>query len=602
MWLINVDTFELKEFVGNYVPAYAILSHTWDDDEVSFQDMKDLEVAMRKKGFRKIQFCCSQARVDGWDWAWVDTCCIDKSSRYDWTQGHKADGLCVVNRFSSAELSEAINSMFRWYERSMICYVYLGDTNSSSKGQLRKCRWFSRGWTLQELLAPFEVVFYSRTWDYIGTKLDLKDTIESITGIYGLVLCHELSISKVSVATRLQWASQRKTTRVEDLSYSLLGIFGVNMPLLYGEGHKAFHRLQEHIMRSTQDHTIFLWNYDPECNLSDPRNSAEAFYWEPFDMLAKSPFYFHETHVSIPTTTHHFPDTEFTISERGLRISLPLLKVDRTHIHKFPGLGSLMDANKNVYLAALNCLVKSDLNDDSTTTTSSPDSQSRSPVELLAGQLSPQKASAEADSKVIAIVLQQGSKKHVSHYTRYGPWFYVLNMEECSIWDYQTCFISNGPPTADSRPDLLPLILKANDLDYIETKASVACVECQSTEECEEEVEVYDITYDLKSKNGPRLSFQLRLLGRNVSGIICGIAASTPDQIHQCYFHPQSSVGDEGSRETYTVVPDRQGPVFKRRQLLDGGLEADLTVVRKSLFPLDFYTPYLKITKSSIST
>ncbi|KAI1078760.1 heterokaryon incompatibility protein-domain-containing protein [Whalleya microplaca] len=295
MRLINVETFVIHEFIGKSVPEYAILSHTWEDDEVLLQDMLDIDVAKKKHGFRKIESCCRQARDDGWDWAWVDTCCIDKTS--------------------SAELSEAINSMFQWYARSMVCYVYLSDITSSLESDLHSSRWFFRGWTLQELVAPFDVVFYSHPWNYIGTKLGLNEIIESITGIHKLVLSHDIPISEISVATRMHWANKRQTTRVEDMAYSLLGIFDVNMTLLYGEGSKAFGRLQEQILRATEDHTIFLWDCKASDSLSvtsSKRNVAASrdgestdgedsddspVHWQPVKMLAQSPSAFHRNRL-----------------------------------------------------------------------------------------------------------------------------------------------------------------------------------------------------------------------------------------------------------------------------------------------------------------
>ncbi|KAI6002305.1 hypothetical protein F5J12DRAFT_906395 [Pisolithus orientalis] len=145
---------------------------------------------------------------DGYTWLWIDTCCIDKRS--------------------SAELSEAINSMYRWYRNSQMCYVYLND-------------WFSRGWTLQELVAPKEAEFFNKSWVSIGIKQDLTSLLEDITRI------PEKSVR--AVAHIMSWAADRKTTRVEDRAYSLLGLFGVNMPMLYGEGSKAFQRLQLEIIR-----------------------------------------------------------------------------------------------------------------------------------------------------------------------------------------------------------------------------------------------------------------------------------------------------------------------------------------------------------------
>ena len=147
-------------------------------------------------------------------WA-VDTCCIDKSS--------------------SAELTESINSMYRWYQEAAICYAYLFDVQSGDMSSLSRSAWLTRGWTLQELIAPARVEFYSSTWDNLRTKASLKKEISAVTGIDVEVL-EGADPDRFSVTKRMSWASKRTTTRVEDRAYSLLGLFGVNMPMLYGEG------------------------------------------------------------------------------------------------------------------------------------------------------------------------------------------------------------------------------------------------------------------------------------------------------------------------------------------------------------------------------
>ncbi|KUJ14849.1 HET-domain-containing protein, partial [Mollisia scopiformis] len=245
MRLLNVGTKQLKDFMGDdNIPEYAILSHTWGEDEVTFDGLLDLFVKS-KLGYTKIDYCCQQALEDGLEWVWIDTCCIDKSS--------------------SAELSEAINSMFRWYQNAVCCYVYLSDyfqsTGSDEVGNasgFANCRWFTRGWTLQELLAPKTVLFYSRTWIYLGSKDTLCKTLSEITGIERETLEGE-ALNRTSIARRMYWAAGRVTTRTEDLAYCLLGIFDVNMPLLYGEGEKAFFRLQEEIIKSSSDQSLFAW-------------------------------------------------------------------------------------------------------------------------------------------------------------------------------------------------------------------------------------------------------------------------------------------------------------------------------------------------------
>ncbi|KAF7507209.1 hypothetical protein GJ744_010891 [Endocarpon pusillum] len=233
------------------IPSYAILSHTWGEDfeEISF---KDLKIGPRSDtaGYRKLKFCAQQAARDELRYIWVDTCCIDRSN--------------------NTELSEAINSMFRWYQRAVRCYVYLpdvhtdgGDSNNSMQlwePQFRKSRWFTRGWTLQELLAPSSVEFFDASGHKLGDKRGLERQLHEITGISVQAL-RGTALSKFPVSERLSWAETRQTKREEDKAYSLLGIFNIHIPLIYGEGmNSAFKRLKEEIDKnssSIQD-TILL--------------------------------------------------------------------------------------------------------------------------------------------------------------------------------------------------------------------------------------------------------------------------------------------------------------------------------------------------------
>jgi hypothetical protein len=273
------------EHFGEDIPRYAILSHTWatDSDEVVFKDIVK-GGGKNKMGYRKLTFCAKQAASDGLQLFWVDTCCIDKSS--------------------STELQEAINSMYQWYQKADKCYVYLSDvstggsagsdgstqqgwkqafrgsrwftrrwtlqelfapTSDVSTGESTGCdgstqpgwkqafqdsRWFTRGWTLQELLAPTSVEFFSSEGDCLGSKTSLLREIHAATGISPEAL-QGSPLHHFSIETRLSWAERRKTKREEDKAYALLGIFEVYMPLIYGEGESnAFRRLRDEIQRS----------------------------------------------------------------------------------------------------------------------------------------------------------------------------------------------------------------------------------------------------------------------------------------------------------------------------------------------------------------
>lgn len=316
MRLINTTTtLTLTSFLlpVSFLPPYAILSHTWSpspDDEVTFQEFISLpphELEKKKeKGYAKIKQTCHRAKKSGIDGAWVDTCCIDKSS--------------------SVELAEASNSMWGWYRGATVCFAVLGDLEPLPKGmgghglgknasgerwregdgksnvgsgsdagsnvstgsetgsatsshsqagrmdhlishdekvaRFKSCRWFTRGWTVQELIAPSRIGFYNSKWEFVGEKSSLKHVLAEITQINESVLENSALLPTIPVAQRMSWASSRVTTRPEDMAYCLLGIFDVQIPLLYGEGEKAFIRLQEKIVKETNDFSLLAWKTD----------------------------------------------------------------------------------------------------------------------------------------------------------------------------------------------------------------------------------------------------------------------------------------------------------------------------------------------------
>jgi len=278
MRLINVNAFlereqymcqrrvnrqtKVLEFRDDEETPYAILSHRWiDPTEVDYEEMADLAKMEREErdgirqrlGYKKILSSCEQAKRDGYEWLWVDTCCIDKGS--------------------SAELSEAINSMHRWYQNSRVCYAYLHDVPGLSfPHEVDETtypnfngwpEWFSRGWTLQEMIAPSDVQFFNKDWQPIGNKRTLARTLSNITRVPKHILQYGLSSNRPCVAQIMSWAANRATTRVEDRAYSLMGLLDVNMPMLYGEGKNAFHRLQREIIGMSNDQSIFAWG----CNI-----------------------------------------------------------------------------------------------------------------------------------------------------------------------------------------------------------------------------------------------------------------------------------------------------------------------------------------------
>ncbi|KAL1948078.1 hypothetical protein VTO73DRAFT_12153 [Trametes versicolor] len=306
---LNTWTGEFELHPDPSEVTYAILSHVWRDSEnggeQSYDDVLKIQAAVRKRRFTllraskasltkyrergtifarpelsdKIKGFCKVARESGFRLAWNDACCIDKTN--------------------SAELSEAINSMYEWYRLSDMCYVYLADVSDgdvptdSSFSSFQESRWHYRGWTLQELIAPERIIFLTRTWNFLGTKMGLAKTLEKITKVDFDILLGRTTLDSVSVARRMSWAAERKTTRVEDRAYSLLGIFGLHMSPIYGEGDNAFLRLQEEIIRTIPDQSILVWGNKCDLELSDKGEwSVESSYGFPEEndgLLARSP-------------------------------------------------------------------------------------------------------------------------------------------------------------------------------------------------------------------------------------------------------------------------------------------------------------------------
>ncbi|KAH8764556.1 heterokaryon incompatibility protein-domain-containing protein, partial [Hyaloscypha sp. PMI_1271] len=324
MRLINTTTFKLEEFIDNDVPPYAILSHTWAKEEASFQEMQGCDEIVRKKeGYNKIKQCCEIAKSDGFNHAWIDTCCIDKTS--------------------SSELSEAINSMYRWYSTADVCYVYLSDVPSAGDpkadgSDFSRSRWFTRGWTLQELIAPSTVIFFGSDWKQIGSKSSLRESIIDTTGIHLDILLGG-STEKASIAQRMSWAANRETTRPEDLAYSLMGLFHVYMPMIYGEGGEhAFLRLQEEILKISDDESIFAW--------TSSRYSG---------LLAVSPAAFSQSgHIF---ASKKQPNSKsFTFSNKGIRIELPMKTIsvrDERSEERFHGVLNCVESSGSTAMVGI---------------------------------------------------------------------------------------------------------------------------------------------------------------------------------------------------------------------------------------------------------
>ncbi|KAJ1328918.1 HET domain-containing protein [Microdochium nivale] len=305
MRLLHVQTHTFTDFQGDDIPTYAILSHVWQQrQEVTYQEwLQPTNEVRSKSGYRKICEACQKARDDAYEWIWVDTNCIDKTS--------------------SAELSEAVNSMHAWYRNAAVCYAFLEDvspvsaTASDPFAGFRASRWHTRGWTLQELLAPRKVIFFAKDWSNMGTRDWLFKEIEAVTGI-NVEDCRR-EVKTASVARKMSWLARRKTTRIEDMAYCMLGLFNINMPLLYGEGGKAFIRLQEEIIKNTPDLTIFCWTRDD----STPSD------W--YGLLAPSPQVFAQAgDFCVDPIRENIHKSPWTMTNRGLAMRLPV-------IHTFEG-------------------------------------------------------------------------------------------------------------------------------------------------------------------------------------------------------------------------------------------------------------------------
>ncbi|EWZ30346.1 hypothetical protein FOZG_15837 [Fusarium oxysporum Fo47] len=268
MRLVNTQTIQLEFLNDDDVHDHAILSHTWEQEEVLFHDM-GRDTAKSKKGYAKLESCCRVARENGFDY-----------------------------QFDVSVLSEA-----------SICYVYLADISTIS--EISNSRWFTRGWTLQELIAPSSMIFFDKGWRELGTKISLVHVLSQRTNIPESILCDSEELETTSIAQRMSWAADRVTTRKEDGAYSLMGIFGINMPL-YGEGDKAFYRLQEEIMRVSDDHSLFAWKaIAARGGLLAPasaafRGSGNIIPWNPF-------------------TAYMSP---FTITNKGAHMEAPFIAQD----------------------------------------------------------------------------------------------------------------------------------------------------------------------------------------------------------------------------------------------------------------------------------
>ncbi|KAI0744082.1 heterokaryon incompatibility protein-domain-containing protein [Daedaleopsis nitida] len=357
MRLIDTLTGEFHWIADPSSVHYAILSHVWSlDGEQTYQDLlacqnafdsqipsqlRSQATARKRDKIRrmvgrespaptsssgdpgmsiltdprvsdKVRRACAVAHSEGYRYIWIDSCCIDKTS--------------------SAELSEAINSMFEWYRKAGVCYAHLADVDwddnpVASDSAFRRSKWHTRGWTLQELIAPDSLVFLSQDWEPLGTKHSLAAVVEEATGVDQHVLNEPNAVYAVSVARRMWWASRRKTTRVEDEAYALMGIFAVHIPAIYGEGRSAFTRLQREIAQRVPDQSIFAWGESlsgehTERKAVQPLLAPAPQEFAPASAVDAIPHLRLLEHLGLPPDT---PPPQFTFTSYGIQARLPVL-------------------------------------------------------------------------------------------------------------------------------------------------------------------------------------------------------------------------------------------------------------------------------------
>ncbi|KAK4498320.1 hypothetical protein PRZ48_010978 [Zasmidium cellare] len=334
MRLLNVHSLQLEKYDDiEETPEYAILSHRWSKNEMRFGHFQGADWDTLRKsaidggkedeiGIAKILSACAVTKSFALDYLWIDTCCIDGSS--------------------STEVTQAINSMFRWYQRASVCLAYLFDVSTDTSelghmidrrlyarkktqilriGPFEDSQWFRRGWTLQELLAPPELVFYDHAWRRIGVKTDMTKQIQAATRIDPKYLTGDFE--DASIATKLSWVSDRTTTLPDDMAYCMVGILGVSMDTRYGEEERAFMRLQELLIEKVADDSIFAW--------TDPTLSPS----QGLGLLAPSPACFRNSskiHSRGPNYNRKTQPPQIT--SLGLRLSAPagLSALSKRHV------------------------------------------------------------------------------------------------------------------------------------------------------------------------------------------------------------------------------------------------------------------------------
>ena len=360
MHLLDVNTFELRDRdeLGSSI-KYAILSHRWTDEDKTFplhlfmpSSNEDEEMAQSRLQFKqrlksarsnssgenravaKVARACHMASEDGIPYIWIDTCCIDKRPGADVRQ-----------------ISIALTSMFRWYQEAQVCYTYLQDVSISQSGgwqdQFKKSEWFTRGWTLQELLAPRNLRFFDQNWTFMGTKQSMWSEIQEASGIEATYLNGDFT--GACIAVKMSWISKRMTTLREDMAYCMLGIFGVPMNVQYGWGEIEFLRLEEILVGKFDDESIFAWAD------TGPREHQKSEQPIKYGLLAPWPSLFqNSTNLTVERDKLHKPRNEggHKVEKDGIRFPVPM---------RWPDHGNGIDWNNlavatmRTYKLGLNC-------------------------------------------------------------------------------------------------------------------------------------------------------------------------------------------------------------------------------------------------------
>lgn len=343
MRLLHARTRELKDFCAEDTPDYAILSHTWGDNEVTASDISDGLYSGKEVYWRKINCACKQALEDHLEWLWVDTCCL--------------------RRDDAIELDTAIHSMFEWYRDASVCYVYLPDVPSRPEesdvgygedtedpeapdSSFRRSRWFSRGWTLLELLAPRELRYYSSSWGFLGSSKTLSTLTRQVAAMAQTPETLELLLESSSVSQVMSWASGRQTSTPEDLPYCLSGIFGARIPISYGEGaDQAFLKLQRWLIENRNDQSVLAWGYNGS-ERSDDKDMAALS-----SVLARTPADFSGCGSISPCKAWKEKEPPFVgFTSEGMRMRLPLVTLTT----------DVSTAPQSTVYAILNCCIDQD--------------------------------------------------------------------------------------------------------------------------------------------------------------------------------------------------------------------------------------------------